>query len=272
MLPLRFWTSNLRFIFERGGFGDVLAALAGGEAPITRGTPEEELRKAVAELGCEVVDFRGWDRSKLYPKEYGYFRDKGDYDHDGNTKEYGRFPPLRGKASGRLRIDRLSTMVLHTADTIMSAKRFLGTPCTIGISDEPAVVLCHPILSRLAHAHSANSFSNGMEISGKDGNATELQLQLAWLAMVYWHAETTRLREEAIAEGKRMVASRLCVAPHRLFHDTRRNDPDPDDPPATGKIWYHVGERAKAELGMGEVPCPARHPKRAIPDWWREAS
>lgn len=269
MLPLRFWATNLQLILERGGLGDVVAAARGGLAPITEGTAEERLRAAVADLGCEVHDFRGWDRSIMYPREYGYFRDKGDFDHDGNTKEYGRFPPLRGKASGVLPIERLSTMVLHTTDSIMSWRRFLGTPCTIGISDDPAIVLCHPVLARLAHAHSANAFSNGMEISGKKGDATELQLKLAWLAMVYWHEVVSELREQAIADGKRLVASRLCVAPHRLYHDTRRNDPDPDEPPATGRIWYHIGERAKCELNMGEAPCPTRHPKRMIPRHWR---
>lgn len=258
---LTLWAERQRAILERGSVLDVAAA-QGPAAEITRGTPEEQLRNAVAACGCRVVDFRGWGRTKLYGKEYGSFRDKGDADGDGNTKEYGRFPPLRGAAVGRIKIEKLSTLVIHTADVVMPHRRFLGTPCTIGISDDDCVVLCHSVLARIAHAHTANPFSGGLEISGKDGAATEIQIKLARLAVRYWFDEVSRLRASAEEQGRRMVASRLCVAPHRLYHDTRREDPGP-------RIWSHVGEWAKRDLGMGEAPCPTRYPKRMIPHDWR---
>lgn len=177
----------------------------------------EQLARRVS---ADFRDLSEWPRSKSYPwREFGWPSDKS-----------------RARPRGSLRLSRLHTLVLHTTDTGgLHPKRFLGIPAHGGIDKAGGIVLMHHPTRYLYHAHAANRYSNGLEISGR-GTITSEQIVSARIYLRWWRERILELRRGAgIDEGEP-----LYIIPHRHSHSSRRFDPGQ-------AVWQAVGEWALDE-------------------------
>jgi hypothetical protein len=244
-LPIPFFDGG------RWSVRDIADVIRGGTAEIEDGElPERRLCLYAERINVDVVDYRGWDRTIKYGSEYGYFRDKTDFDRDGDTREWGRFPPFRGRAYGVRPWKKTTAVMLHTADVVMPRRRFIGVPAHCGVASDGSIVLMHPINALVAHGNSANSFSVGVEISGRSGAMTDLQRKSGRLLLEYVRDEILRHR-----------AGNLAVMAHRQSDGKNRaRDPGP-------KIWRELGEWSKRELGFVEGPTLRKG--QPIPGAWR---
>lgn len=190
-----------------------------------------------ARVSADYRDLDKWPRDKVYPwREYGWPGDKS-----------------RAMPSGRLPWERLDTLVLHTTDTGgLGPQRFLGVPAHAGIDRDGGIVLCHDLDRRLPHAHAANRYSTGLEVSGKRTITAE-QVEAGRLYIRWWHH---RVRQQ-----KKATARTLYIAPHRHSHWSRRKDPDRE-------VWEALGEWA-IDAGLCElgrvVGSGVRVPERGRP-------
>lgn len=211
-------------------------------------TPLERLEEKVKHLGCSIEDFRDlekWPRKQKYPKEYGYPRNK-----------------KRGHPYGRRKWDTTTALCLHIPGVQgMHRKRWLGVPVHGAISEgfesdeyQPRMVLCHDMLRLLAHSHSANRFSVGLEIGG----VTDTHIEIAKAYALYYK----ECREANLGPDVNTY-----VMSHRNSHKSRTRDPGE-------YLWQHVGECLIEEHGFlpGPVvgsgkphPFPAARPGK----YWR---
>lgn len=183
--------------------------------------------QAFVGLHIPVLDLRGLDRNSHYdPRDWGYFSD-GD-----PTRNI----PSRGRAHGILPWRKRTAIMLHITAVHMSAKRFLGCPCHIGIADDATVVLCHPLDAYVWHGHAANRFAVGIEISSPDGAITDLQNFVAREVVRY-----------CVDERQSHVVGPMVIMPHAFSHRSRTNDPGRE-------VWEGVGQWAIDELGLGLGP------------------
>lgn len=185
--------------------------------------PLDSLRSWCSKNEVSVVDYRdlkAWPRDKVYPKEYGYPRNK--------VRAQPASLTLRPWAT-------ITTFMLHTtAVGGMTDKRGLGIPAHLYLPKESAIVLCHEMERRLAHGHAANKFTVGLEISGVSD----------------WDAPSQIVRARALLRYFQSVR-RLHVGPeakcyvmaHRMSHSSRVRDPGK-------RIWQDAGEWAIEELGF----------------------
>lgn len=180
-------------------------------------TPYERL---IATPGVVVSrDFRDvkkWDRTKTYDwRKYGWPGDKS-----------------RGQSRGKLPWDKITTIVLHTADANgMHPDRWLGVPSHCAVADDSTAVLQHRLDAYLWAAHALNRFSMSLEIAGK-GAITDAQIPVA-RALVRFMYETRQSHHEG----------QMYIAPHRFGHRSRVRDCD-------SAIWNAVGVWAMDELGL----------------------
>jgi hypothetical protein len=187
-------------------------------------TPLEQLRTWCSDAGVELVDYRDlkeWPRSRTYPKEFGYPRDKS------------RAQPPRGGI--RRAWSTITTFMLHTTAVAgMTKQRGVGIPAHLYLPRENAIVLCHELELLLYHGHAGNGFSVGLEISGVSAWDSPSQVERARALLRYFQA--TRRAMLGPDAGCYVMA-------HRQSHASRVNDP--------GKpIWQDAGEWAIRELGF----------------------
>lgn len=201
-------------------------------------TAETKLKLAAEDERVRVVDLRGMDRMIHYdPEDWGWFR--------GGTRK--KNVPRRGRARGTLPWEKRTAIMLHTCAVDMRSPRFLGCPCHDGISQDGAIVLCHPHNALVYHGHSANRFSIGVEISGKR-TITDKQIKSARILLRF----ITEERQEH-HEGQ------MAIVAHRMSHRSRVNDPD-------AQIWRELGVWAIDVLGLKLGPTVGSG--RTIPiDW-----
>jgi hypothetical protein len=190
----------------------------------TPGAPLEQLRQWCADARVELVDYRDlqqWPRRKMYPKEFGYPRDKS------------RAQPPRGGI--RRGWSMITTFMLHTTAVAgMTAKRGIGIPTHLYLPRENTIVLCHELELLLYHGHAGNSFTVGLEIAGESAWDSPSQVERARALLRYFQV-TRRMMLGADAK--------CYVMGHRMSHSSRVKDP--------GKqIWQDAGEWAIRELGF----------------------
>lgn len=195
----------------------------------TNGSPaESDPLERLLETGLVARDFRDlsqWNREKDYDwRRFGW---------PGNKS--------RARSRGRIAWAKLDTLVLHTTDTgSLHPDRFLGIPAHAGITGDGSIVLCHALNTYLYHAHAANRFSNGLEISGRQ-TITPEQVEAGRSYIRYWIAEVRR--RKALARGQPLGPAHaigpepLYIIPHRHSHWSRRMDPGPD-------VWEALGQWA----------------------------
>lgn len=225
----------------RWSLRDVWDFMRGGEAEIEIGDPEVFLQREAQRLGVEIHDYRGWARDREY-KEFGWFRNP-------ETGKYDSRVPLRGRSYGARSWEKTTAVMLHTADTVMKAHRFIGTPVHLAVSSEPAIVLLHPLNALCAHGNAANSFSVGIEISGRRGAINDLQIRCGRALLRY-----------CLAELKRHRPGDVAIMAHRQSDYRRRaGDPGP-------KIWRTLGSWAQRELGY--VMGPTLRRGKDVPGTW----
>ena len=230
-------------------------------------TPEQVLRREAAELGVDVLDFRGRDRRQPHGfrdrcvvrdgKVISVGRREELQDGDKDFGIWGWFgggenKPTRGRARGTLPVLKSTTTVLHTMDVVAKAPRCIGMPVQNCIADDGTIVLCHSIFAYMYSAHAANSFSDSIEISGKAGAIEEHQVEPARALLRYVIASKRRNLAELGHEGRN-----LYIMPHAFSHRSRVNDPQ-------AKIWKLIGEWGIEELGLKLGPVVGSGKQ---PDW-----
>lgn len=201
-------------------------------------TAETRLKVTADEARVRIVDLRGHDRLIHYNRDdWGWFR--------GGTSK--RNIPKRGRARGVLPWKNRTAIMLHTCAVDMRAPRFLGCPCHDGISQDGAIVLCHPHNAYLHHGHSANRFSIGVEISGTR-TITDKQIKAARILLSY-----------IVDERQEHHEGQMAICGHRQSHRSRVNDPD-------AQIWRELGVWAIDVLGLKLGPVVGSG--RPIPEAW----
>lgn len=201
-------------------------------------TPETRLKLIAEDERVRVVDLRGMDRMIHYaPADWGWFR-------RGTRKKN---VPKRGRARGVLPWKKRTAIMLHTCAVDMRAPRFLGCPCHDGISQDGAIVLCHPHNARVFHGHSANGFSIGVEISGKRTIADK-QIKSARILLRY-----------IVEDRQEHHEGQMAIVAHCMSHRSRINDPD-------AQIWRELGVWAIDVLGLKLGPVVGSG--RPIPEAW----
>jgi len=185
-------------------------------------SPLEELQTVCDVEGWGIVDYRDlkeWPRRKEY-----------------DWRVWG-WPPSKARAQpyGSRSWGKTTTVMLHTTDTgPIGPKRGLGMPCHAylpGTSDD--IVLCHSMTALVAHGHAGNSFSVGLEISGRRAFDRASQVGRGRAFLEYFQA----LRHEQVGED-----APCYVMSHRMAHRSRVQDPG--EP-----IWEALGQWAIDELG-----------------------
>ena len=204
---------------NRVAFGALRDSIPENDAEDIDDDWEERFRERVS---ADFRDLDTWPRDKEYNwREFGWPGDKS-----------------RAKPKGRIPWERLDTLVLHTTDTgKLGPKRFLGIPAQGGIDGYGGIVLMHDLNRLLYHAHSANRFSNGLEVCGR-GTITPEQVEAGRLYIRWW-CQTVRFNK-AVAAGPPALAPEdipLHIIPHRHSHWSRRMDPGPD-------VWEALGQWA----------------------------
>lgn len=215
---------------------DLIRSLFSGlqKAPVTRPerapevpepvTPLERLEAGLKAMGRQLIDYRDlkqWPRDKVYDwREYGYPGDKS-----------------RAMPHGTRTWNQLTGVMLHTYGVRgVGYKRFLGTPCHLGVDTDANVVLCHDLWRYVYHGDGANRFTAGIEISGYSGFDCPEQAESAYLAARYVFEERMR---NADPKGPFMNGP-LVVMGHRMAKAGKSLCP--------GKqIWQAVGERIISE-------------------------
>ena len=187
--------------------------------------------------GWRLLDFRDekvWPRNKVY-----------------NTKVYG-WPAnkKRGASAGR-RTKPCTTVMLHTTDASgMVGERGLGIPCHAFVGADETLTLCHHAHRIAHHGHAANSFTYGIEVSGKCDFDAPSQITRGRLLLAWWQQQ--RRADEPDAP--------CYVMAHRQSHWSRTRDP--------GRvIWQELGEWAIETLGFQLGPVVGDG--QPIPDAWR---
>ena len=180
-------------------------------------TAIEVLEAKVKELGSEIIDFRDlskWPRDATYDKSYGYPRNKS-----------------RALPVGRRDIKKCTTICLHIPGVELHHKRWLGVPVHGAVSSGtgidfgiPKMVLCHYIEQYMAHGHSYNSFSEGLEVGGFE----DIHIELARAYVLYFQQ---RRRDALGPEAK------CYIGTHRMAHKSRPVD-------CGERIWEAVGQWA----------------------------
>lgn len=219
-------------------------------------TPHDLLLDAAKECGVKVLDLRTMDRRKHYPPREACVQNGHDFGNwgwyrDGDDIKDKKNDPLRAKPRGTIPWPSLTGVLLHTTDVDMSAPRFLGTPVQTGIAKDGTIVLCHPINAKLWHAHAANKFTCGVEVSGNKGAILPVQVEPLRALIRYIHAERQRHH-----------AGDMVIMGHCQSHKSRKNDPGRD-------IWQAGGEWAIREMGLKLGPVVGSG--RAVPAAWRAA-
>ncbi len=212
--------------------------------------PSEKLRDRARELGVRLLDLRGFSRVAHYgPREHCHQRghDFGQWGWFAGNKP-GSNRPKRGRARGVRDWAKCSAIMLHTTGVPMTAPRFLGVPAHAGIAKDGTIVLMHPTNAYLWHGHTANSFSIGVEISGRSSIEAH-QIEPARALVQYLHEDRQQHHEAPMA-----------IMAHRQSHRSRPNDP--------GKqVWGEVGEWGMSELGLKLGPTVGSG--KDIPQEWR---
>jgi len=184
--------------------------------------------------GADYRDLDLWPRDKFYPRKDYPWKVYG-YTKDGKK--------LRAMPTGTIPWWQLDTLMIHTTDTgALGPLRGLSIPAHGLISDPGTIGLLHKLNRRLPHGHSANKFSNGLEVSGRRTiNAAQVE---AGRLYIRWWCQTVR-QNKALAhvEAGRSIGEAmdnmypLYIIPHRHSHKSRRKDPDRE-------VWEALGEWA----------------------------
>ena len=185
-------------------------------------SPLEILRADCHRNGWRVVDYRDleeWPRSAEY-----------------DWREWG-WPPNKKRAQpyGSRSWEKITTVMLHTTDTgPIGHRRGLGMPCHAFIPHDATVVLCHSLTALVAHGHAGNSFSVGVEFSGRCSFDSDSQAERGRAFMRYFQ----NLRRMQVGED-----APCYVMSHRMSHKSRTRDPGVE-------VWEQVGQWAIDELGF----------------------
>ncbi len=211
---------------------------------IDTGAPIDRLRTA-----CEVVDLRRHDRSIHYdPRVWGWYRDPK------RLKKTKINDARRAIPFGVRTAVKTTAFCMHTAATVMGYHRFLGAPVQLAVDKDAVGVLCQPLLSMCAAAHSYNRFSISLEISGHS-DITPEQARTARALIRYAYEEVIALRRLEGSDNERMA-----IGTH--FNATNKRglkDCGPD-------IWRGVAAPMIKELGL--VPGPVIGKGQAVPEGW----
>jgi hypothetical protein len=113
----------------------------------------------------------------------------------------------------------------------MSPPRFLGCPVQTAIADDGTIVLCHEINALLWHAHKANRFACGVEVSGKSDIHIR-QIEPLRLLIRYIHDE--RMSH---------CPTTMAIMAHAQSHRSRTRD-------CGAAVWMAGGVWAMDVLGM----------------------
>lgn len=268
---------------EETGHDDPFRTIVAVE-PEPEDLPIDVLRKDAKKLGVKILDLRGVPRKMHYyfrnhcvvidgkvhnltKKETKKAKENPDYGEvvdwgiwgvfadrkkkrRGETEEHfqaerKKNQPLRGRARGEIGWDGSTTSVIHTMDVEANGPRMLGMPVQSGIEDSADIVLCQPIHAKMWAAHAANGYSSSMEVSGRKGAATDLQIEAGRILLRY-----------EIMEKQRHVERQRYVAPHAFSHWSRKGDP--------GRlIWdgIAVWGMENLDLKLGPVVGSGKQPK-----------
>ncbi len=238
------------------------------EEPDEDETPERVLRREVAELGGRVLDLRGWKRNKPHPFRHRcvvrdgvvmsvHKRDVLSTDEDFGIWGWfggGENRPKRGRAHGKIKVAKSTTTIVHTMDVDAGPARCAGIPVQNCVCQE-TIVLCHSIFARMWAAHAANGYSDSIEIAGKKGAITVLQIALARCLIKYILASKRR-NLALIGQADRQ----LYIGPHALSHWSRLND-------CGRKIWDALGRWAIEIFGLKCGPVVG---SGKVPKWLNE--
>ena len=220
-------------------------------------SPHDELLRVANGLGVRVLDLRSMSRTEHYPPRDHCIQDGHDFGKWGWFRDDDKKKnlPVRAKPRGVIPWEKLTGILLHTTDVDMTGPRFLGTPVQTGIDRDGNIILCHPVNAKLWHAHKANSFTCGIEVSGKKGAITEKQIEPLRALIRYIHDERQDHHQDHHKGDMVMMA-------HRQSHKSRTNDPG-------RAIWQAGAEWAREEFGMRIGPVVGSG--KPIPPEWRAA-
>ena len=218
------------------------------EAKITDADLVADLISDARAVGGRVLDLRGLDRTKHYPMRERCIVGGEDFGAWGwfNDKIKRRNIPKRGKARGVIPWRKLSAQLLHTTDCDMQPARLIGCPVQAGVALD-TIVLCHPVNARMWHAHAANGFATGIEVVGRNGAVTDLQIELLGILMRY---------NDAIM-SMHHARNRVLMA-HRQSHWSRGGDPGP----AIWRAGWQVAQDLSYTVG------PVVGSGKSIPRGW----
>jgi hypothetical protein len=124
--------------------------------------------------------------------------------------------------------------------------RCVGMPIQNAIADDATIVLLHSIVARCYAAHTANGFSDSIEISGK-GTCTDLQTKAARILLKYIIASKRRNSER----------ENHYIIPHAFSHWSRPQD-------CAKPPWVAVAKWGIRELGLKLGPVVGSGKQ---PDW-----
>ncbi len=259
------------------------------EEPEEEDTPERVLRREAQELGVRVLDLRKRDRTQrhgfrdhcvqLAPSleagpasvvsvrrsaladfmakmpgaqdfgPWGWFGGKKTYDE---AKGHERNAPKRGRTRGRLKWSRVTNLVLHTMAVHATAPRCVGMPVHHAVAKDGTIVLLQSIRGRMWHAHHANGFSSGLEISGKSSIADH---QIGPVRALIRYDIASKRRNLGLLG----LSQRQTISPHAFSHSSRGQD--------CGRVpWLECGVWAMGELGLelGPVVGSGKRPGWAL--------
>jgi hypothetical protein len=199
-------------------------------------SPFEELAATCRDNGWQISDYRDlaeWPRDRRY-----------------NWRQWG-WPPNKKRAQpyGSRPWEKTTTVMLHTTDTgPIGHRRGLGMPCHAFLPHDDHIVLCHSMTALVPHGHTGNSFSVGLEVSGKCAFDSPTQAERGRAFLRYFQA----VRRSQVGEG-----APCYVMSHRMSHRSRVRDPG-------AEIWEALGQWAIDELGY--EPGPVVGSGRPNPD------
>ena len=213
----------------------------------------------VLRAGSLVADMRTMPRKKHYDPRERFVQNGVDFGKFGwfRDNDPRRNMPIRSTPRGTIPWPRLTGILLHITAVDMHAARFLGVPAQLGVAREidgnAAAVLMHAINTKCWHAHAANRFTLGIEVSSADGTITDAQIETLRALIRY-----------AYTERQRNHAGRMVIMAHRQSHKSRGRDPG-------AIVWQQGAVWAMREFGLELGPVVGSG--RSIPAiWWGAAA
>lgn len=238
-------------------------------------TPEKVLRRKCAALGIRILDLRGRKRrdphgfrhhciqmpdgsiESVPRKKVAAFMalpaNDGAYDWGiWGWFGGGKNMPARGRAHGKVAVEKCHTTIIHTAAVHFAGPRAVGMPVQNGVDKNGDIILLHSIFAKCWASHAGNGFSDSFEISGKGANTIDEKRKIA----------AQLLLEYIIASKRRNLAElgidrQLYVGTHCQTHWSRTHD-------CGAKIWDAVGEWALSSLDLKLGPIAGSGKQ---PDW-----